>query len=83
MTFSGSSLGTLELQLTANQTALQQQLNNVRAYATQVAKDIENQINQAFTAGRSYQPPPTPSPQPGAGAAAGKSFADGFRNALA
>ena len=43
-----TSLGTLELQLTANQAALYQQLNQTKAYATQVAKDIEKQINQAF-----------------------------------
>ncbi|MBN3945923.1 MAG: hypothetical protein HWQ38_05310 [Nostoc sp. NMS7] len=90
MTFSsGSSLGTLELQLTANQAALHAQLNQTRAYATQVARDIERQINRAFSS-----PPRTSSTQlPGlqnapsqgaaAGASAGKSFTDRFMSAIA
>ena len=87
--FSGSSLGTLELQLTANQAALQAQLNQTRTYATQVARDIERQINRAFSG-----PPRTSSTQlPGlqnassqgaqAGADAGRSFTDRFMSAIA
>jgi GH24 family phage-related lysozyme (muramidase) len=88
MTFSGgSSLGTLELQLTANQQALQQQLNQTRAYATQVARDIEQQINRAFGgSGRTTQLPGlrnAPAQGAQAGADAGRSFADKFKDAIA
>ena len=87
MTFSGSSLGTLELQLTANQQALQQQLNQTRTYATQVARDIEQQINRAFGgSGRTTQLPGlrnAPSQGAQAGADAGRSFTDRFMSAIA
>jgi GH24 family phage-related lysozyme (muramidase) len=88
MTFSGSSLGTLELQLTANQQALQQQLNQTRAYATQVARDIEQQINRAFGGtrrGNTQLPGLQNAPSQGAaaGASTGRSFADKFKDAIA
>ncbi|OKH14871.1 hypothetical protein NIES592_08315 [Fischerella major NIES-592] len=87
MTFSGSSLGTLELQLTANQLALQAQLNQTRAYATRVARDIELQINRAFGGGRRSTQLPglanASSQGAQAGASAGKSFADKFTTAVA
>jgi tape measure domain-containing protein len=87
MTFSGSSLGTLELQLTANQQALQQQLNQTRAYATRVARDIELQINRAFGGGRRSTQLPglqnASSQGASAGASAGKTFADKFKDAIA
>ena len=81
-----TSLGTLELQLTANQAALYQQLNNTRTYATQVAKDIEKQINQAFgsvggrnsLAGLNQATAQAAS----AGQAAGRAFTDRFKNAV-
>lgn len=81
-----TSLGTLELQLTANQAALYQQLNQTRAYATQVAKDIEKQINQAFgnvggqnsLAGLNQSTAQAAS----AGQAAGRTFTDRFKNAV-
>jgi pyruvate/2-oxoglutarate dehydrogenase complex dihydrolipoamide acyltransferase (E2) component len=81
-----TSLGTLELQLTANQAALYQQLNNTRTYATQIAKDIEKQINQAFgsvggrnsLAGLNQATAQAAS----AGQAAGRTFTDRFKNAV-
>jgi GH24 family phage-related lysozyme (muramidase)/phage-related protein len=86
MTFSGSSLGNLELQLTANQLALQAQLNQTRAYATRVARDIELQINRAFGGRRNTQLPGlqnASSQAASAGTSAGKSFADKFKDAIA
>jgi len=44
----GTSLGVLELQLTADPSALKKQLDDVKNYASQIAKDIENQIKQSF-----------------------------------
>jgi GH24 family phage-related lysozyme (muramidase) len=81
-----TSLGTLELQLTANQAALYQQLNQTKAYATQVAKDIEKLINQAFgsvggqnnLAGLNQATAQAAS----AGQAAGRTFTDRFKNAV-
>ena len=81
-----TSLGTLELQLTADQSALYQQLNQAKAYATQVAKDIEKQINQAFS-GAGGQNSLTGLNQAtaqaaSAGQTAGKTFMDRFKNAI-
>ena len=81
---SASSLGTLELQLTANQTALQNQLNQTRRYATKVAKDIENQINRAFK-GKNVKLKgldDTANQASKAGDKAGKSFIGRFKDAL-
>lgn len=81
-----TSLGTLELQLTANQAALYQQLNQAKAYATQVAKDIEKQINQAFgSVGRRNSLAglnQATAQAANAGQAAGRTFTDRFKNAV-
>jgi GH24 family phage-related lysozyme (muramidase) len=80
-----TSLGTLELQLTANQAALYQQLNQTKAYATQVAKDIEKQINQAFgsVGGNKLGGLNQATAQAAsAGQAAGRTFTDRFKNAV-
>ena len=74
-----TSLGTLELQLTANQAALYQQLNQTRAYATQVARDIERQINQAFSLTGLNQ---STAQAASAGQSAGGSFTDRFKMAV-
>ncbi len=80
-----TSLGTLELQLTANQAALYQQLNQTKAYATQVAKGIEKQINQAFGSvggNRLGGLNQATAQAASAGQAAGRTFTDRFKNAV-